>query len=296
MLLRRASRNISLQLSATRRAAGEDWEAGEALTNGLIRGNAEAVALQQRADLLRVRLDVPRVVCILRPRPTGERDPVQPGARRLLETLSVPGLSRPLAATTVGGESVVLLAVPTELTRSEQVAWLSERVSAKLRELSDGGLLAALSTVAQAPSDYIAAYEEALQVMRCLEGFGHDTGSHILTADEFGPGQLFILSAAGGEQGRRFAQKTLGALLDPDSPKMRELLSTLIAFSQASHKTREAAEALHVHKNTVLYRLTRIQEVTGLDVADDVNAQIAANMSLTILRLGGELPIDLSRV
>lgn len=292
LLVRRAARNVSLQLGATRRAAGEDWEAGEALTNGLIRGDADIVSLQQRADLLRVRLDVPRVVCVVHRRSNGGSEPGLPSARRLVESLTVEGLPRPLAAN-VPGQSVVLVAVPAELTPAEQVAWLAGRMSARLEALADGGLLAALSPVAETPSEYVSAYDDAVQVMRCLEAYVRDAGNHVLAADELGPGQLF-LSAAGGERGRRFAQKTLGPLLNPDSPKMRELLITLMAFSQASHAIRETAEALHVHKNTVRYRLNRIKEITGLGVTEDVNAQFAAHMSLTILRLGGDLPTELT--
>jgi hypothetical protein len=293
LLTRRAARNISLQLDATRRAAGDDWGGGVTLTNGLIRGDSDRVSLQQRADLLGVRLDVPRVVCLLHSRPGTGQEPVLPSARRLVDSLAEPALSRPLAAN-VPGQSVVLLAVPPELPGPEQLAWLSRQIRAKLDAFApEGGLFAALSPVAVASPEYPPAYDDAVEVMRCLEGYVRQLGNHVLAADDLGPGQLF-LSAAGGERGRRFAQKTLGPLLTPDSPKMHELLVTLIAFQGASHNVRAAAEALHVHKNTVRYRLTRIQEVTGLDLVEDTDAQVAAHMSLTILRLGGDLPAGLA--
>jgi sugar diacid utilization regulator len=289
LLARRAARNISLQLDATRRAAGDDWDVGETLTNGLIRGDSDGVSLQQRADLLGVRLDVPRVVCLLHSRPGTGMEPVLPSARRLVESLAQPGLGRSLAAN-VSGQSVVLLTVPSAVVAPEQQAQLTRWLRSKLDAFApEGGLFAALSPVAVVPSEYKPAHDDAVEVMRCLEGYVCEPGNHVLAADDLGPGQLF-LSAAGGERGRRFAHKTLGPLLTPDSPKMHELLVTLIAFENATHNVRAAAEALHVHPNTVRYRLTRIQALTGLNLIDDTNARVAAHMSLTILRLGGDLP------
>jgi len=47
-----------------------------------------------------------------------------------------------------------------------------------------------------------------------------------------------------------------------------ELLTTLRAVIEAKDNRRRAAAELHVHPNTLAYRLRRIAEVTGLDPAD----------------------------
>ncbi|MPY77774.1 MAG: hypothetical protein GEV04_04625 [Actinophytocola sp.] len=48
----------------------------------------------------------------------------------------------------------------------------------------------------------------------------------------------------------------------------QELLTTLRAVIDAKDNRRRAASVLHVHPNTLAYRLRRIAEVTGLDPAD----------------------------
>jgi hypothetical protein len=47
---------------------------------------------------------------------------------------------------------------------------------------------------------------------------------------------------------------------------------------------------LGVHENTVRYRLSRIAEVTHLDVVMNGDDQLAVQMALLILRLEGKLP------
>ncbi len=133
----------------------------------------------------------------------------------------------------------------------------------------------------------LAAHEDAQQILGVLETFVRDPGNRVLTAAELGPGQLY-LSAAGSERGLRFARATLGPLLDMSDPSMADLLTTVAAFQAGSHNVTRAADILGVHRNTIRHRLGRIRELTGLDLAEDVQAQVAAHMSLVILGLAGE--------
>lgn len=47
-----------------------------------------------------------------------------------------------------------------------------------------------------------------------------------------------------------------------------ELIATLQAFLRAGSRKEAAAGALHIHKNTVAYRLSRFTELTGADLTD----------------------------
>jgi sugar diacid utilization regulator len=295
LLARRAGRNIALQLGATRRASGDDWRVGESLVTGLIRGDADAVSLQQRADVLGARLDIPRVVCFVRGTAARSEERPHPSPRVLAAAFADRSEGPAIGASVAEG-TVVLIGVPGDLGRKEQAAWAGSQAAAALDELApDGGLLAAISPVCVAAAEHEAAFDDARQVMQCIEGFVRTGGNHVLAADDLGPGQLF-LSAAGGDRGRRFAHTTLGPLLDPHDTKSAELLATLDAFSASSHNVRLAAERLFVHKNTVRYRLARVLDLTGLDVIDDAEAQLAVHLALIVLRLGGELPGDAQAV
>ena len=67
-----------------------------------------------------------------------------------------------------------------------------------------------------------------------------------------------------------------------------DLLNTLVAFLEAALDRRAAAEALHVHPNTLDYRLRRIEELTGLLFADPDAVML---MALAIRRRRLEPPV-----
>jgi carbohydrate diacid regulator len=48
----------------------------------------------------------------------------------------------------------------------------------------------------------------------------------------------------------------------------RQLRATLIAWSEARFKLVDAAAALHIHRNTLLYRLAKIEQLTGRSLRD----------------------------
>src|SRR5262249_41585299 len=61
---------------------------------------------------------------------------------------------------------------------------------------------------------------------------------------------------------------TLAPLADYDRLQDAELLKTLEAFFDNLGNLTRTAEALHVHRNTLLYRLGRIKEISGLNLED----------------------------
>lgn len=70
------------------------------------------------------------------------------------------------------------------------------------------------------------------------------------------------------------ARDVLADLFRPldDQP---DLLETLSAYVAASGRRAETAEALHVHPNTLDYRLRRIRELTGIDATDPAGSHLA---------------------
>ncbi|MBI4330541.1 MAG: helix-turn-helix domain-containing protein [Chloroflexi bacterium] len=76
---------------------------------------------------------------------------------------------------------------------------------------------------------------------------------------------LFSLKTAGELEA--FQQEYLGRLLEYDQKHGGELIATLDARLR-SNTIAETAETLHIHRNTLLYRLQRIQEISGQDLED----------------------------
>jgi purine catabolism regulator len=67
------------------------------------------------------------------------------------------------------------------------------------------------------------------------------------------------------------AERTVGPLLRYDNERGTELVRTLREFLRTNRKPGEAARLLHVHRNTLAYRLRRIETLTGrsLESIDD---------------------------
>jgi hypothetical protein len=67
---------------------------------------------------------------------------------------------------------------------------------------------------------------------------------------------------------RDFVREWIGALLDYDSAKSSELVFTLSEHLESGGNYDDSAEALHIHRSTLRYRLARISELTGYDLRD----------------------------
>jgi len=61
----------------------------------------------------------------------------------------------------------------------------------------------------------------------------------------------------------------LRLLMNYDSENQSELRKTLSAYLQCQQNQNETAQMLHVHNNTLKYRLRRIREITGLTLTEE---------------------------
>lgn len=69
------------------------------------------------------------------------------------------------------------------------------------------------------------------------------------------------------------ARTALAGLLGPIAGN-RELLDTLTTYVEEAHRRAPTARRLHVHPNTLDYRLRRVRELTGLDTNDPEGRQL----------------------
>ncbi|MNF63827.1 Purine catabolism regulatory protein [compost metagenome] len=74
------------------------------------------------------------------------------------------------------------------------------------------------------------------------------------------------------EEARRVHRQVLGALTDYDAQQGGQLHHTLRIFLEQNRSWQKAAQILNVHKQTLVYRMRRIEEITGrsLDATEDV--------------------------
>ena len=75
-------------------------------------------------------------------------------------------------------------------------------------------------------------------------------------------------------------RKLIAPLKDYDTERRNsDLIRTLRVFFSSNANASETADKLLLHRNSVLYRLMRIQELTGLDLKDS-RARLALQLGL----------------
>lgn len=81
-----------------------------------------------------------------------------------------------------------------------------------------------------------------------------------------------------------FYQETLGPLLTYDQKVGSNLIDTLVVFLKENGQAVKAAEKLFIHRNTLKYRLQRVEGILDLDLSDS-DARITIQIALMAGRL-----------
>lgn len=107
----------------------------------------------------------------------------------------------------------------------------------------------------------------------------------------FGEGKLHSFARLGiyrllfplfGEQALLdFYRETLGPLLDAENRGNQALLETLEGFFRCNGNLSETARAMHLHRNSLLYRLGRIEELLGRSL-EDAELRLSLQIALKI--------------
>ena len=169
-------------------------------------------------------------------------------------------------------------------TTALEAAAMAEAVRDDLAALIGGGrggtpiVSGGIGTPRQGIAGVRRSHQEAKQALslgRRLHGPGTMT-----RFDALGVHRL-IFAAEGLPELRNLYDETLAPLLTYDREHNGDLLGTLAAFFAANGSPKEAAERLKVHRNTVLYRLDRVRDITGYDL-EDADLRLCLHLALKI--------------
>lgn len=174
------------------------------------------------------------------------------------------------------------LSVPTDSTQVR--IWLSvpDSFSVDPRRL-EADLLEAGSPVRLAIGARrrgVAGFRSSADSARKIKSLAVGAGMkapQVLTHAEVAPMALLTENA---DEVRTFVAETLGDLASLD-PRCRELRETLLVYLESNRSYHVAASRLHVHRNTVHYRVTQAMEQVGGDLGDDT---LALQLALSICR------------
>ncbi len=112
------------------------------------------------------------------------------------------------------------------------------------------------------------------------------TTKEIVTFDELGIFKILSQDSLSDEL-EDFYNSTLKPLVDYDRKKSTELVKTLDVYFKNNGNLTRISEQLFAHYNTILYRVTRIREITGMDL-EDPNHRLNLEIAIKIKELLGK--------
>lgn len=219
-----------------------------------------------------------------------------PVAQSLLEEILVdPSVSGPepsdrIAVAHAGDEAIALVPLPAPAgepgeEKGPDTALHAETLLAAVREplaaglADDGRLTLGVSAAVHSAEGLRGALEEARHARRvaaarpgrvCAAGH-HELASHVL-----------LLPFVPDDVRRAFTARLLDPLRDYDRRHRAELIPTLEAFLDCDGSWTRCATRLHLHVNTLRYRVGRIEQLTGRDLSrleDKLDFFLALRMS-----------------
>ena len=140
----------------------------------------------------------------------------------------------------------------------------------------DVTVVAGIGGCGRLPVEISRSYQEARRAIDAAARMG--TTPAVVAYDDLGIHRLLLQLPDLGEL-RGFATAVLGELVR--DPGRAELLQTLSAWFRTGGSPQRTARALHLHANTVGYRIRRVEEITGLrldDHRDRLMAQVACEI------------------
>ncbi|MGW7582089.1 helix-turn-helix domain-containing protein [Kitasatospora sp. NPDC054768] len=253
-LFERASVVTALLLLLRRSVAEtENRVRGELLTDLLTAPERDPGGLTARGRRLGVDLARPHLVLVAEPADgkADDRARLAGAARRYL--FGSRGVSAEHA------ETVVLLA-PVESGSTDDPEETARQAAERLARLAGFPVTVGAGRPAAGPSALAASYGEGVRCLRALRVLGRAGEGASARALGF----LGVLLGDGHDVDG-FVGSTLGPLLAYDARRGTELVRTLRTYFDCGGSLTRAKDELHVHVNTVVQRLDRVEALLGRD-------------------------------
>ncbi|WP_236654245.1 PucR family transcriptional regulator [Streptacidiphilus anmyonensis] len=264
-----AARVAALQLMRRRRSVSSELRLTQSLLSGVLEGTTGAQSLAGHLGL-----DAKRAAAVLGFALPGSG----PGSDELhreetLSLMAVHAAARHHSALTAAVDErvyVLLPELPRGLAPTTLLGWANELAEAATRHLSTAGsppvlVRGAVGEVTPALSGAAASRREADRILDAMVSGRVDAQvadltqvrAQVLLAETLG-----LLADAPTVRDPR-----LTALLAHDAEHGGHLAASVLAWLDAIGDVRAAAAALHIHPNTLRYRVRRAEQLTSLDLS-----------------------------
>jgi purine catabolism regulator len=269
----------ALEMAKAKAVSDAEKRAHGDFVDAVLAGSAPTDELARWAQRIGYDVEPPHVAMIWRWGPA-ESGASAPSLRRL-ETIINQSIVQQGASALVHPretEIIVQCAVSNVLQPEAALALAQTIRTAAADEYPDQPLYAGLGRPAAELADWRDSYREAMQALAMA-----------LRLSESGPlyfGDLsvyrLLFQLEGNPELEAFCRQTLGPLLDYEGGG--DLLETLEAFCDRLGNLSQTAEKLFIHRNSLLYRMERIAQLTGLDV-NNPDTRLAVHLALKVRKM-----------
>lgn len=211
-------------------------------------------------------------------------DGTSPPSRRRLETLVNGEISRlgiKAIVDPLGAEVICICQMPEQQPGPEPALSLGQSVIAQgYQEYPDIPVRCGVGKPASSVSDWRVSFRQAGQALQMARRFGEAKPLYFPDLSVY---RLLLQIEHDPELGA-FQEEIIGPLLAYDGSE--EFIRTLETYFKHNANLSQTAEALFVHRNTLLYRMERISQILDLDL-DIPENRLAVQLALHIYRMKG---------
>lgn len=167
----------------------------------------------------------------------------------------------PATAATLGG--IILCRVPGSERESDAAAKvLVRKVIDEAQWLIGSKPIVVIGKSCSGIPEHAQVWRECERMIRLAVRFKR---AGLLSAQDFGPFPL-LLSAADTNEVRSFVEITIGPVTNHDAAHGTDYVKTLAVFLEHGCRSQACADAMGLHVTTLRYRLSRIQELFGIEI------------------------------
>ncbi|WP_191991766.1 PucR family transcriptional regulator [Bacillus aerolatus] len=279
MILQEASKAVKNQLIQHQKQKKETEKNYQELFWKLLTGHFTRLRdLEQVNERYKLNLKGPLAVIIFDfPQPISQS--IERQTNYLVETMQ----QLPIVARTFDNEQMILLARLSEKNKENSLADFINNFIVKINERQHiDGITAASGSVIDNPLELSKSYQEALYVLKIKQQFPQAAAS-IHSYEKLGVFQ-FIEDLAAIRKQSGYENPMITKLMKYDRDHHSNLQETIFVFLQHDGNMNDAAKALHIHANTLAYRLKRISEIADMNLKD-ANQKITLYLDLLIKQL-----------
>ena len=226
---------------------------GDNFIKNLLLDNLLLVDIYSRAKILRIENNVPRVVFLIETEIDKEFNVVEI-VRSIFPT------KQKDFVTAVDEKSIILVKELKEKDSKEEIDQISKHIYDTLSAEAMTSVYVAIGTVVNDLKNVSASYKEAKMALEVGKIF--EENKKIVNYEQLGIGRLIYQLPA--PLCKMFINEVLHGLSMDQFDE--ETLTTVNKFFENNLNVSETSRQLYIHRNTLVYRLDKLQKMTGLDL------------------------------